>query len=223
MFKKKSKTKKRDDSADMPDTLPIFPLTGVLLLPRGQLPLNIFEKRYKDMVHDAFQNKRMIGMIQPVESTNEGQTEIHKVGCAGRITQFEEKGPSNYYITLTGVSRFDVKKEVSTDTLYRQVVPDWSKYACDLDLADSPEFCPDQFVKVLRRYFDAMDMTCEKWDDLTGIHPERLVATLAMVCPFSTQEKQALLEAECLEARLNLLIALMEVAARQKQQTTMRH
>jgi len=207
---------------DLPTELAIFPLSGVLLLPRGKLPLNIFEKKYVEMVHDAFQNGRMIGMIQPKISADSGTNDIYTTGCAGRITHWEETGPDNYFLTLTGVSRFDVVKEVTRHKLYRQVVPDWTPYAADLDLADAPEFDAACFLKTLQRYFEAMEMTCDKWDDLTDIHPEKLVATLAMVCPFNREEKQALLEAPCLDKRLALLVAMMEMAARGKQ-SKLRH
>ena len=209
MFKKKS----LKNTNDLPEELAIFPLSGVLLLPRGQLPLNIFENKYKAMIHDAFQNGRMIGMVQPKIDDNSGDSDIYMTGCAGRITHLEETGPDNYFITLTGVSRFDVVKEVTRHKPYRQVVPDWAPYEADLNLSDSPEFNEAYFLKTLKRYFDAMDMTCEKWDNLTDIHPEKLIATLAMVCPFNNEEKQALLEAPCLDTRVNLIVAMMEMAS----------
>lgn len=201
------------DFAKLPEEIPVFPLADVLLLPRGKLPLNIFEPKYLAMVNDAFAGQRLIGMIQPQSRAEDGPSSIYGTGCVGRISYFEETHDGRYLINLTGLCRFDVIKEVSRSVPYRVVCPDWAPYQNDFD----PELGPinlDAFLERLEHYFKKMGMTCEKWNELQNIDQEKLVATLAMVCPFTAQEKQALLEADDLTARIDMLMTLMEMAIR---------
>src|ERR1700731_963988 len=133
------------DLAALPDTLPIFPLTGVLLLPRGRLPLNIFEPRYLAMTRDALGGERLIGMVQPSDPTVAGMNPpVYPIGCAGRLTQFSETDDGRFLITLTGVSRFRIREELPLLDGYRRVVPDWQPFAHDRAAPGTPEFDRDR-------------------------------------------------------------------------------
>jgi Lon protease-like protein len=200
----------------LPERLPIFPLTGVLLLPRGRLPLNIFEPRYLAMTRDALGADRMIGMIQPRDGTGDaGDPPTYRTGCAGRIVSFSETDDGRFLITLTGVARFDVLEELPRDRLYRQVVTDWRPYRLDLADEDDPEL--DQAIDrarlsaALKPFFARHGISAD-FDAIAQSPAERLVSTLAMVCPFVPREKQALLEATDTAERAALLTTLIEMA-----------
>ena len=198
---------------DMPDTIPIFPLDGVLLLPRGHLPLNIFEPRYVAMVDDALRSHRMIGMIQPNTSPAPDSPALFKTGCAGRIVQFQEADNGRYLITLRGVSRFDVVSELKTTTLYRQVQAKWNNFGEDYELVEDLGVDRARLVTLLDQYFTIHDMTID-WKLITAVNDEKLMTCLAMICPFSSCEKQALLEAPtCLE-RAAIFMNLLEISVR---------
>jgi len=195
----------------LPASLPLFPLSGVLLLPRGLLPLNIFEPRYLNMVDDALAGDRMIGMIQPSDPEPRGfNPPLYRTGCAGRITSFAEDG-ERYVITLTGVSRFDVVDEVATTRLYRRAVPDWARYKADLAGPDSAEFDRQRLLTGLKALFDRRGAAID-WPAMEATSAERLVTTIAMACPFNTAEKQSLLQAATLSERAQLLTDLIEMA-----------
>ena len=199
---------------DLPEKIPIFPLGEVLLLPRGRLPLNIFEPRYLAMVDDALSGNRMIGMVQPSAPAPQGdEPEIYQTGCAGRICRFEETPDGRYLIALNGVCRFDVAAELPRKALYRAARADWSNYAADLDDdAGNGDFDRDRLLSGLQHYFRQQEIEVD-WDALKQAPDERLVTCLAMVCPFCAAEKQALLEAPDLAARAEVLTALVEMAA----------
>jgi Lon protease-like protein len=201
---------------DLPEEIPVFPLADVLLLPRGQLPLNIFEAKFLAMVNDAFAHQRLIGMIQLEQSPDDGPGALYGTGCVGRISCFEETQDGRYLLNLTGLCRFDVIKETSHPLPYRTVKPDWTPYRHDLQRQEC-QLDIKEFLKTLEQYFKKMDMTCEKWDQLEDIDQEKLIATLSIVCPFSAQEKQALLEAGTLHQRAEILLTLMEMAIRERQ------
>src|SRR4051812_16478801 len=138
----------------LPEVLPIFPLVGVLLLPRARLPLNIFEPRYLAMTRDALGGERLIGMIQPSDPTTGGMNPpVYPVGCAGRITQFSETDDGRFLITLTGVSRFRIVEEVSLLSGYRRVIPDWKRFEADREIADTPQFDRARLVRGLKTFF----------------------------------------------------------------------
>jgi hypothetical protein len=199
---------------DYPDTLPVFPLTGVLLLPGGNLPLNIFEPRYLAMVDDALRTNRLIGMIQPDASKAEGQhgPALYRTGCAGRITAFQELEDGRYLMTLTGKKRFEVKDELDTIRGYRRVRPDWSTFQ---DVPGKPNLCIDidreKLHALLKSYFHKEGMACE-WELLAATPDQYLITTLAMICPFEPQDKQALLEATDCKARGALFMELLDMA-----------
>jgi hypothetical protein len=196
---------------DLPDRIPVMPLHGVLLLPKGQLPLNIFEKHYLDMVEDAMRTNRIIGMIQP--DYRENAQQLFKTGCAGKITAFQETEDGRYLITLTGVSRFRVAEELDVTTGYRQIVPDWSEYRHDLDAPVINGFDRERLLKLLKYYFDLHDMTCS-WDHVEKAPEDKLITSLAMICPFDAYEKQMLLEAPDSDDRAAKLMAILEIAVK---------
>ena len=197
----------------LPSILPIFPLTGVLLLPRGRLPLNIFEPRYLAMTRDALAGERLIGMVQPSDPQAAGDNPpVYPTGCAGRITSFSETDDGRFLITLTGISRFHIREELPLLEGYRRVVPDWRDFARDLAGDDEPGFDRDRLLRGLRAYFQHHRIEAD-WDAITSVPGERLVTSIAMICPFEPSEKQALLEALDLDERARLLTAMVEMAA----------
>jgi Lon protease-like protein len=202
----------------LPEILPIFPLTGILLLPRARLPLNIFEPRYLAMTRDSLGGERFIGMIQPLDpqQDNRGAGALnpptYPVGCAGRITQFNETDDGRFVITLTGVSRFRVAEELPLLNGYRRVAPDWRPYAHDRETAVEVQIDRARLVRGLKSYFGHHNLSAD-WSAIEKAPAEHLVTSIAMACPFAPREKQALLEAADLAERANLLTGLVEMAA----------
>lgn len=209
---------------DLPRTLPVFPLSGALLLPRGVLPLNIFEQRYLTMVDSALRSgDRLIGMVQPqgpIAAPGEQDAAapaIHQVGCAGRITGFNETDDGRMLITLTGICRFQVEQELDTVTPFRQVKADFAPFISDLQ-SGRGELDVDRsgLLDILKRYLEANNLQAD-WDAIERSTSEALVNSLCMISPFGPPEKQAMLEAESLEQRNQILIALAEMALAQTQ------
>lgn len=198
--------------ADLPATIPVFPLPGVLLLPGGSLPLNIFEPRYLAMTEDAIATPdRLIGMIQPTEpERGDKPPALYSVGCAGRIASFSETDDGRYLITLSGVCRFSVSEEVATMRGYRRVVADFARWQADLAEPLRAAIERDRLLAALKAYFARNGMSAD-WKAITDSPDDRLVTTLSMFCPFEPQEKQALLECETLARRSATLIALLEM------------
>jgi uncharacterized protein len=197
---------------DLPQTLRVFPLSGALLLPRGHMPLNIFEPRYLALVDDAMKSDRLIGMIQPdEESASEALAPaLYGTGCAGRITQFAETGDGRYLVTLTGVARFAVANELAADTPYRQCQVDFHKFVSDFTARAGEESVDREAVlDALRRFAKANDLRVD-WKGIEEAPNEALVNALAMMSPFGAREKQALLEALDLKARAEILVAITE-------------
>jgi Lon protease-like protein len=196
---------------DLPKTLPVFPLAGVLLLPRGRLPLNIFERRYIAMFDDALAGDRLIGMIQPTDPiSGDPAPALFGVGCAGRITSFSETGDGRYIVTLDGIARFRVTGELPLRRGYRSVTPDWSDFADDLS-EESGEIDRARLIGLLQAYFRQQGISAN-WDAINQAPDERLLTSLAMICPFDPSEKQALLEAGHLDERTRLMMTLLEIA-----------
>ncbi len=198
---------------DLPHAIPVFPLSRTIMLPRARLPLNIFEPRYLAMVDGALAGERVIGMIQPRTSEFERERpELFGVGCAGRITQFSETGDGRYLITLTGICRFRVARELSVTTPYRQVEADWRDFESDLSPDDSElPIERESLIDSLRTYFAKFGQQVD-WQALKTAPAEALVGSLAAICPFSAEEKQALLEARDLKTRAEILTGLIEMA-----------
>jgi Lon protease-like protein len=196
---------------EMPSVLPLFPLTGALLLPRGQLPLNVFEPRYLAMVDDALKTHRMFGMIQPDPEGGDDKPPLFKVGCAGRITQFAESGDGRYILTLTGMSRFAMIEEIATTTPYRQGRVDFQAFASDFKPRDGEERVDrDGVLKALRDFAEENQLQID-WDSINQAPNEALVNALSMMSPFGPREKQALLEASDLKGRAEVLVAITEI------------
>lgn len=197
---------------DLPGTIDVFPISGVLLLPRGQLPLNVFEPRYLALVDAALGGTRLIGMIQPTQSEDKVlKPALAAIGCAGRLTSYRESEDGRYLITLTGVCRFRLVEELSTDTPYRRVKADFSPYLSDLTAADEIDFPRDRLLAALKDYLSRRDLKAD-WKSVLSAPPETLVNALAMLCPFEPAEKQALLEAPGWAELVDTLIALLEMA-----------
>jgi len=183
------------------------------MLPRARMPLNIFEPRYLAMVDGAMAGERIIGMIQPRTSEFEKERpDLFEVGCAGRVTQFSETGDGRYLITLTGLCRFKVARELSTTTPYRQVEADYAGFDADLspDLSELP-FERESLIDSLRTYFAKFGQQVDL-ASMGAAPAEALVGSLAAICPFSVEEKQALLEAKTLKTRAEILTGLIEMA-----------
>jgi Lon protease-like protein len=199
---------------DLPEVIPVFPLPGALLLPRGQLPLNIFEPRYLAMVDDSLlAGHRLIGMIQPDE-THTGDAEkphLYTIGCAGRITQIAETGDGRYVLQLTGVSRFRVEQELPRETLYRRCRVTFEPFAGDfIARKGEEEVDRESLLKALNDFLDANDLKAD-WEGIERAPNEALVNALAMMSPYGSAEKQALLEAPDLKSRAEVLVALTEI------------
>ncbi|WP_299818408.1 LON peptidase substrate-binding domain-containing protein [uncultured Roseibium sp.] len=200
--------------ADLPPILPVFPLPGALLLPRTQLPLNIFEQRYIDMVDAALGGNRLIGVVQPSPDSNADDQDnpvLASVGCVGRLTSFQETGDGRYLITLQGVTRFALGKEKSSYSGFRQVECDFAPFAHDLKCGEGEEDVDRHgLLKTLRDYLDANNLEAD-WRSVSEAETEVLVNALCMMCPYGPQEKQALLEARDLKTRAETLIAITEM------------
>jgi uncharacterized protein len=199
--------------ADLPEVLPLFPLPGALLLPRGVMPLNIFEPRYLAMIDAALKGERLIGMIQPDPAKSEtlGLPALYSVGCAGRITQFSETGDGRYLIQLTGVARFRLVAEEATRTPFRQARVDFTPFSTDLE-ASYGEDAVDRagILRALKDFSKAHAIEID-WGNVEEAPNEALVNALSMMAPYGVAEKQALLEAPDLAARGAMLVALTEI------------
>ena len=199
--------------SDLPAIIPVFPLSGALMLPHSQLPLNIFEPRYLNMIDDAMTGDRVIGMIQTVPGGDRSQPNLAKVGCLGRITSFSETPDGRYLITLTGLCRFKIETELSARTPYRQVQADYGDFDADLTPLDDREtFDRPRFLAVLKVFLDHHGLEID-WKGAETAPSEPLVTSLAAALPFSPVERQALLEAHSPADRLEVLIALMQINA----------
>jgi Lon protease-like protein len=198
---------------NLPKTLPVFPLSGVLVLPRGQLPLNVFEPRYLTMVDDVLAGNRLIGMIQPTEHEDKTlKPALSHVGCAGRLSAYRETDDGRYLITLSGICRFRVAEELIVETPYRQVVADFMPFASDLAASQESDFPRERLFDALKIYLAKRDLKAD-WQSVMNAPAETLVNALSMLCPFEPAEKQALLEAHGWEERVAILTALLEMAS----------
>jgi len=197
--------------ADLPQLIPIFPLDGALLLPGGELPLQIFEPRYLNMVDDVMGGDRLIGMIQ-TRGGDRANPRLADVGCVGRITSYNETSDGRYLITLTGICRFDAGEELNLRTPYRQLRADYARF--EGDLADQDAKASDaargRFAKALKRYLNRRELDID-WETANEAPLEALVNSLCMGLPFDPAEKQAFLEAADLTARFEALTLLLEI------------
>lgn len=202
----------------LPSEIPIFPLTGALLLPLGHLPLNIFEQRYVAMISDALQTpQRLIGMVQAADmNVSMGEAPVHGLGCAGRLSAFSENDDGTILVTLTGVVRFEIGEELPLASGgYRKIRPDYSRFATDLipslPSSDDEDTLRVSIIDATKRYFEAKGFNTD-WDGINGLGLVELITSLGMACPFDPMEKQALLEAESVEDRAKTLTQIMTMA-----------
>lgn len=200
--------------ADLPQTVPVFPLSGALLLPFSQRPLNIFEPRYIRMVDQVLGTNRMIGLVQPQDTAEEsprGQVALRRIGCLGRLTHFEETGDERYLIILEGVTRFELGDEITTMTPYRQFKISAERFVSDFEPGYGAERVNrERFLKMMRDYAEFANLSLD-WDEIGRTGTAELVNFCCMVSPYGAAEKQLLLEADSLEDRAETLIALAEV------------
>jgi Lon protease-like protein len=204
---------------DLPEVIPVFPLPGALLLPRGQMPLNIFEPRYLAMIDDALRDgHRLVGMIQPgnAQTDSVGRPPLYKIGCVGRMTQLAENGDGRYLIELTGVARFRIEEELKVKTEYRQCRVTYAPFTDDF-IARKGEDDVDReaLMRALSDFLKANDMKAD-WQDIEQAPTEALVNGLSMMSPYGPPEKQALLEAPDLKTRAELLVAITEIELAKK-------
>ncbi|MEP5762038.1 MAG: LON peptidase substrate-binding domain-containing protein [Litoreibacter sp.] len=200
--------------SDLPETIPVFPLPGALLLPRARLPLHLFEPRYLQMFEDALKTThRFIGMVQTHDGPG-GKDQLHLVGCAGRITQFSETEDGRYMITLSGISRFRIRKEIAGFHPYRKIDVSWAGFERDLGGSEvDHEFDRPKFLNLLKKYFVSQDLETD-WESLKDADEELLINSLSMLCPLEPEDRQALLEAPSLTTRRETLTTLIEFALR---------
>jgi Lon protease-like protein len=207
----------------LPDVLPVFPLSGALLLPGCRLPLNVFEPRYLQMVEDAVDGHRTIGVIQPLDpDSDDYEPDLQHIGCAGRISSLEQSEDGRYLISLVGIQRFEILREVANDKLYRTVEVAWERFTSDRTHAPASSIDRDELVANLRAYFATRGLEAN-WEAIDETENEELVNSLAMVCPFDPSEKQALLEAHDADARSRLVIGLMNMAVLHRDSPTTLH
>jgi Lon protease-like protein len=200
-------------AADLPEVIPVFPLEEVLLLPHGQLRLNVFEPRYLNMVDDCLGGERMIGMIQTRPGGDRQRPDLAAIGCLGRLTRFAETSDGRYIITLTGVCRFAVGQELAMRGPYRQIRADYAPFEADLrGSAEDEGFDRMLFLRALKAYLEHRSLDLD-WEAAKNAPGDALVNSMAMLLPFTAAEKQALLEAMTLSERREALIALMEIDA----------
>jgi uncharacterized protein len=200
---------------DLPGVIAVFPLAGALLLPRGQMPLNIFEPRYLAMIDDAMRSGlRLIGMIQPDPAhpgPDPSKPQLFHVGCAGRITQLAESGDSRYLIELTGVARFRIEEEIAVGTPYRQCRVSYQPFIGDFTARKGEEDVDRKaLLRTLADFLKANDLKAD-WEGIQNAPNEALVNALAMMSPYGSAEKQALLEAPDLKTRAEILVAVTEI------------
>lgn len=202
-------------AADLPETIPVFPLPGALMLPRARLPLHIFEPRYLAMLDDTLKTShRLIGMVQPREIPGSTERKLHSIGCAGRLTAFSETEDGRYMITLSGASRFRITREVNGFTPYSRADVSWTGFDRDLGGEEKDtSFDRPAFLNLLQRFFEAKGLSTD-WDSLKEAENELLINSLSMLCPFDAEDKQALLEAPSLSTRRETLVTLIEFALR---------
>ena len=205
--------------ADLPPRIPIFPLRGAILLPRATLPLNVFEPRYLSMIDDVMSGSRILGILQPTGNGDDDDAEspggkdigLRRVGCAGRITSYQELDDGRLVITLTGVMRFDCIGEAETDSPYRIMSASYDRFAQDLTEGLGEERVDrHNLLRVLKSYLEANHLKTD-WSAIQRASNEFLINALSVMCPYGPEEKQALLEAADLKTRADVLVALAEI------------
>tara|TARA_Y100000589_G_scaffold318907_1_gene346904 strand:- start:548 stop:1198 length:651 start_codon:yes stop_codon:yes gene_type:complete len=193
---------------ELPDILPIFPLPGVILLPKGNLPLNIFEPRYISMVEDALGNNRIIGMIQPNPGSKKDNG-LYPIGCASKIISFSETSDNRYLIELKGIIRFRIFKEVDTIRGYRNIIPVWESFKQDLSI-NSEKLNIDGLLELLKKYFNNNNINVDS-EELHKVPADQIISAIPQICSFQNSEKQAILEAKTDKERVDVIISLLKM------------
>ena len=206
-------TRRLADSNDqLPQIIPVFPLSGALLLPRGRMPLNVFEPRYLAMVDTALAGDRIIGIIQPNGDASDSLVPpLRSVGCAGRVSSFSETEDGRYIITLIGICRFSVLEEIETPTSFRLCKVTAEPFSGDFFVSGENDVDREGLLEAFHAYLEASDLEAD-WDNVENASNESLVNAMAMIAPYGPVEKQALLEAQDLKTRAETLVALTEIA-----------
>ena len=199
-------TKPLNYNSSLPRKVPIFPLTDVILLPQGHIKLNIFENRYLNMTEDCLSSNRIIGMIQPKQ-----KSKLYDIGCIGKIVQFSEIEENKFFIELKGICRYKIINHTLSERKYRIAEVSYAEYSTDLN-SKKTEIDKHQFLKPMKKYFDSKNIQTD-WKIIDRAPIEVLVNSLAQSCPFTSIEKQALLEAKDIASRSNLMITLFEINA----------
>lgn len=205
--------------ADLTPRIPVFPLRGAILLPRATLPLNVFEPRYLEMLDDVMSGDRLIGIIQPAAGASSDDEEspladsvgLRRVGCVGRVTNYQEVDHARLVITLTGITRYEIIDEAVTDLPYRVASVSYDRFASDLNEGlGEDQVDRSNLLRVLRSYLDANKLEAD-WAAIQRASSEFLINALCVMCPYGPEEKQALLEADDLKRRADVLVALAEM------------
>ena len=192
---------------DLPKKIPIFPLTGAVLFPKTQLPLNIFEPRYVQMLNAALATPhKLIGMIQPIAGSDNS---LKKVGCVGRVTSYNETDDHRYLITLNGIIRFEIENELDTTTQYRQVEVNYENFITDLKSEDVTNVDRESLLKLIKKYLKNKSLLAD-WDIIQQTPTEQLINYSGVLVPFTPEEKQLLLEARTIMGRSRALEALYQ-------------
>ena len=208
---------KKINYKELPEILPIFPLPGVIILPYGSLPLNIFEPRYISMVEDVLGNNRMIGMIQP-NPASEKNNGLYPIGCASRIVSFSETSDNRYLIELKGVIRFEILKEINTIRGYRNIIPKWDGFKDDLNLK-LQDININSLLEQLKKYFYNNNINVDS-DELHKIPADQILSAIPQICSFQNNEKQAILEAKTDKERVNVIISLLKMSLVDEKENT---
>ena len=208
---------KKINYKELPEILPIFPLPGVIVLPYGSLPLNIFEPRYISMVEDVLGNNRMIGMIQP-NPASEKNNGLYPIGCASRIVSFSETSDNRYLIELKGVIRFEILKEINTIRGYRNIIPKWEGFKDDLNLK-LQDININSLLEQLKKYFYNNNINVDS-EELHKIPADQILSAIPQICSFQNNEKQAILEAKTDKERVNVIISLLKMSLVDEKENT---
>jgi hypothetical protein len=199
---------------DLPKKIPVFPLSNFIIFPKTTVPLNIFEPRYIQMIDDSMKSNRYIGMIQPKKSGDLKKPDLHKVGCIGKITSFNETEDGRYLIVLNGVCRYEVINEISSDKLYRECEIEFKNFSKDLvEQEEQIKFSElKQVFNKLKNLFEQQGYQIN-WKDLENQSVEQTINTLSMASPFTLEEKQILLDTENLKERKSKLEEILMMYA----------
>ena len=205
------KIKQKMNFEDLPNTIPIFPLTNFIIFPEITVPLNIFEKRYLQMVDDCMKTNRLIGMIQPKKTEDAKRPELYNVGCVGKITSFNETDDGRYLIVINGLIRFKITNEIENNKLYRECFVNFKEY--NKDLFKNLENLNNNDLEIVFKHFKTLFKKqgySVNWKDFKKKNVDQTINTLSMASPFTLEEKQMLLETLDLESRKNKLIDILK-------------